>query len=407
MKRRPRLAKALVVIASVLTFVGGVALYLDRTVFDSDDFADRAASALESQDVRAYVSARVADEAVQARPDLVGVRPVIGSVADGIIRSAPFRALFRAGASDLHRSVFSSDRDSVALAVSDVGVLVIQALEKISPSAAKRVPPDLEADLVSFSDGGGQAFADALQIAEDVRVLAVVCLVLVILCLVGGVLLAPDRRQAFGWIGLGAVGAGLTATVLLIVLRLLVTGLAEDGAARDAARSVWDAYLGDLRDWSVLVAAVGAVVAGAADSLIRPVEPGPMLRAGWARVSATPAKPLARVGRALALIVAGGLVIAGRESIPQLLILAAGIGLVYVGVAEVMRLLAPPERQQAAATAPGAGSASRAGRWRRASCSARSSLRPSSAWRCTATKSRPRSLRATATASCATGGSTT
>ena len=141
MTRRPRLAKALVVIASVLTFVGGVSLYLDRTVFDADAFADRATTALEDPDVRAFISERVTDQAVKARPDLVGVRPVIGAVADGIIRSAPFPApWFRAGASDLHRSVFTRDSSTVSLAVSDVGVLVIQALERISPSAAKRVP---------------------------------------------------------------------------------------------------------------------------------------------------------------------------------------------------------------------------------------------------------------------------
>ncbi len=131
--------------------------------------------------------------------------------------------------------------------------------------------------------------------------------------------------------------------LLFAVARLVVTGAVEEGQARDAARAVWDVYLDDLRDWGVLVAVVGAVVAGASASLVRPMEAAPMLRAGWARVSATPSRPLLRVARALALIVAGGLVIAGRDSIPQLLILVGGIALMYVGVAEVMRMLAPPE----------------------------------------------------------------
>ena len=330
-------------IAAVLAFVGGVSLYLDRTVFDSDAFADRATTALEDPDVRAFISERVTDQAVKVRPDLVGVRPVIGAVADGIIRSTPFRALFRAGATDLHRSVFTRDSTTVSLAVSDVGVLVIQALERISPAAAKRVPPNLETQLVRISDGSEQALTQALQLAEGIHFLAVACLSLAALLLVAGVLLAPDRRRVFGWIGLGAVGAGLATVLLFTVAGLLVTHAAEDGQPRDAARAVWDVYLGDLRDWGVLVAVVGAVVAGASASLVRPMETGPMLRAGWARVSATPSRPLLRVARALALIVAGGLVIAGRDSIPQLLILLAGIALMYVGVAEVMRMLAPPE----------------------------------------------------------------
>ena len=269
-------------IAAVLTFVGGVSLYLDRTVFDSDAFADRATTALEDPDVRAFISERVTDQAVKARPDLVGVRPVIGAVADGIIRSTPFRALFRAGATDLHRSVFTRDSTTVSLAVSDVGVLVIQALERISPAAAKRVPPNLETQLVRISDGSEQALTQALQLAEGIHFLAVACLILAALLLVAGVLLAPDRRRVFGWIGLGAVGAGLATVLLFTVAGLLVTHAAEDGQPRDAARAVWDVYLGDLRDWGVLVAVVGAVVAGASASLVRPMETGPMLRAGWA-----------------------------------------------------------------------------------------------------------------------------
>ncbi len=43
-------------------------------------------------------------------------------------------------------------------------------------------------------------------------------------------LLAPDRRRVFGWIGLGAVGAGLATVLLFVVARLLVThGQTEEG----------------------------------------------------------------------------------------------------------------------------------------------------------------------------------
>lgn len=336
----------------MLFLVGGIALYLNRTVFDSDNFADRATTAIEDADVRALISEKVTDGAVKARPDLVGVRPVIGAVADGIIRSEPFRNLFRAGVNDLHRSVFSRDRDTVSLAVSDIGVLVIQALDRIAPKTADRIPPDLRTNLISISDGTEQAFTQALQVAESVRLLAVVCLVLALLAFAAAVLFAPDRRAVFGWIGLGALGAGLVTVVLLTVLRLVVTGAAEEGQARDAARSVWDVYLGDLRDWGMLTAAVGAVVAAASASLVRPVSAGPVLRAGWARVSATPGRPVLRVARAAALMVAGGLVIAARSAVVDLLVLCAGIALVYLGVAEIMRMLAPPPEKAAAPHRP-------------------------------------------------------
>lgn len=343
MTRRPRLAKALVVFAATLTLVGGIALYLDRTVFDSGRFADRATGTLQDEGVRALIGERVSDEAIKARPDLVGVRPLIGAVAEGVVRSPPFGALFRAGVYDLHRSVFSSDNDTVALAVSDVGVLVIQAVERIQPSAAKRIPSGLEAELVRISSGSDGLLKDGLRFAEDVRLLALICLALAALLLVAGVLLAHDRRAAFGWVGLAALGVGLATVLVFEVTRGLITGGAEDEQAQVAARAVWDAFLADLRGWGLIVAAVGGVVAAASASLVRPVELGPALRAGWARASAMPSRPVLRVARALAFVVAGALVIAARDAVVRMLVLSAGIGLIYLGVAELMRLLAPSE----------------------------------------------------------------
>ncbi len=86
--------------------------------------------------------------------------------------------------------MFTRDSATVSLAVSDVGVLVIQALERISPSAAKRVPPNLETQLVRISDGSEQALTQALQIAEGIRFLAIACLILAAL--------AAGGRRAVG-----------------------------------------------------------------------------------------------------------------------------------------------------------------------------------------------------------------
>ena len=217
---------------------------------------------------------------------------------------------------------------------------------------------------MSISDGSDEIVAKALRVAEDVHQLAVVCLVLAALALIAGVLFAPDRRAVFGWIGLGALGVGLATVAIFIVARLLVTGQAEAGESRDAARAVWDVFLEDLRDWGVLVAAVGAVTAAAAASLVRPVSAGPALRAAWARVSATPERPVLRVLRAVGLMVAGGVVIAARSAVLDLLVMCGGIALVYLGVAEIMRIAGPAPRGGGRCEAPRPPAHRRAGRWR-------------------------------------------
>jgi hypothetical protein len=342
MKRRPRLAKSLVALGAVLFLLGGVGLYFDRAVFDSGSFADRAASTLQDESVRSVISEKVSDEVVKSRPDLIGVQPLIGAVADGVVRSPAFGALFRAGVFDLHRSVFDTSQDSVTLAVSDIGVLVIQAVERLQPNAANRIPPGLEAQLVRISDGTEGVVADSLRVAEAVRSLTLIFLALALICLTAGVLFAPDRRVAFRWVGIGALAAGLTTVLVYEVARLLVTGLAEDDQGQAAARSVWDTFLGGLRGWGLAVAAVGGVTAAASTSLLQPVELAPALRRVWERLAATPERGLVRVLRAFALIAVGGLVIAAHDAVLRIVVVAAGIGVIYLGVAEMMRLLAPP-----------------------------------------------------------------
>ncbi len=178
--------------------------------------------------------------------------------------------------------------------------------------------------------------------AETVRSLTLIFLALALICLTAGVLFAPDRRVAFRWVGIGALAAGLTTVLVYEIARLLVTGLAEDDQGQAAARSVWDAFLGGLRGWGLAVAAVGGVTAAASTSLLQPVELGPALRRAWERLAATPERGLLRVLRAFALIALGGLVIAARDAVLRIVVVTAGIGLIYLGVAELMRLLAPP-----------------------------------------------------------------
>ena len=74
------------------------------------------------------MGARVADGIIARDPDLIGARPLLEGASEGVAASAPFEQLFRSVSEDLHRTVFGGDRDTVALKLADVGVLVIETL---------------------------------------------------------------------------------------------------------------------------------------------------------------------------------------------------------------------------------------------------------------------------------------
>ena len=78
----------------------------------------------------------------------------------------------------------------------------------------------------------------------------------------------------------------------------------SDPDARAAAAGVWDAFLGDLRTAGWVLAGAGAIVAAAAESLIRPVAIESRLRALWRIATTEPVAVPLRLARASALVVA-------------------------------------------------------------------------------------------------------
>src|SRR5687768_5178630 len=140
-----RVAAPVLLVAAMLTLaIGVVTLYATYNLFDADRFSDRAVSALETDEVGAVVGARVADGIIKRDEDLIGARPLLEGASETVATSAPFEALLRSVVVDLHRTVFGGDRDTVALKVADVGVLVIETLQSVAPRIASDIPKEIE-----------------------------------------------------------------------------------------------------------------------------------------------------------------------------------------------------------------------------------------------------------------------
>src|SRR5262245_24782561 len=147
--RRQRLAVLVLAAAAAVALVSAVATgYVSRAFFDSDQFANRAATALDDDAVADEAARRVADELVAAQPNLVAVRPVLESVVSGIVSGGAFQDLFRASVADVHRAVFEQDEDTVTLTLADIGATVRGALAALDPKLASKIPPQQDLTLV-------------------------------------------------------------------------------------------------------------------------------------------------------------------------------------------------------------------------------------------------------------------
>jgi hypothetical protein len=335
-----RRAGALLGTIGVVALLAALATgYVERALFDSDQFAARASAALTDDAVRERVAVAVTDDVVlRANRDLVALRPLIEGLSGEIVGSGAFRGLFRASVADVHRSVFEENADTVTLTVANLGVVLRAALERLAPEAAGKVPRTIE---VVDEDPPGW-LVGAVQTAEDLRVLALLLLAVALLALGGALALSRDRRESLRRGGIGVAVGALLLLVAYWVLHARLIGRVSDPDLRAALDGVWDAYLLDLRNLLLLTAGGGAVVAAAAASVLRPISLEQPLRRAWQVFATPPRRPLRRALRALALIAAGALVVADPLAALRLVAVVAGIGLIYLGAQELLRLVVAP-----------------------------------------------------------------
>ena len=348
---RRLVARGLLIATPVLLIAAALAAYATRVVFDSDRFANRAAAALQAPSVRAVIADRVTDEVVlEAQADLVAARPIIASAVSGLVGSDAFAGLFRRGARDVHRAVFRRDEDTVTLTLVDVGIVLKTALQVLDPELASEIDAGERYEVLRRDLGG--AGGDLVRLARDVRVLAWILAALAVAAAAAAVGLSADRRRTASRLGLAVVAAGVVLVAGEQIARWLVLERVDEPAERAAAGAVWDAFLGDLRTVGWLIAAAGAVVSAAAASLLQPVPVERSLRSAWRIVSTEPRSGALRVVRGAALAAAGVLVIARPLGVLRIVVLVAGVYLLYKGLEAILRAINPPA-EPAPRRAPG------------------------------------------------------
>jgi hypothetical protein len=335
---RQALARALVALASVVIVLALVAGYARRAAVDSDQFANRATAALRDDSVRSLIAEKITDEVVlKQKEDLIAARPLIESVASAVVGSRAFTGLFRSAVRDVHRAVFDRDKDTVTLTVADVGTVLAAALQTVRPALADEVQSAGKVELVERNLGG--VSGDLARVADRVRLLALLLLVLSLVLVAGALWVAPDRRRTVVELGVGTAIGGIVLVVAYELLRSIAIDQVDGPENRAAAGAVWDAFLRDLRTAAWILAGSGAVIAAAAASLIRPIDARePLTRAArW--LATEPRRPALRALRGVALVAAGLVVLVERDWVVQLLLTAAGVFLIYEGTTRLLRLI--------------------------------------------------------------------
>ena len=332
--------RVLPVITAVLLVAATLGAYGWRVLFGSERFAARATAALQEPSVRGAVAERVTDELVRRNPDLLAARPVVVAAISGAVGSDAFASLFRRGARDLHGGVFRRDEDTVTLTIADVGIVAAEALRALRPELAGEL--DGRESVALVERDLGRVTGDLARLGRDLRVLTWVLALLTMVAAAAAMALAADRRRAAWQLGLAVVAAGVVIVIAEVVAGALVVDRVGDPGDRAVAAKVWDVYLGDLRTTGWLIAGVGAVLAAAAASLMRPIELREPAQAAWRIVSAEPERRWLRVARGAALVAIGLFVIVQPSSALRIVATIAGVYVLHKGLVAILRVIGGP-----------------------------------------------------------------
>jgi hypothetical protein len=323
-----RATAAILAVAALFLLVAGVGAYARHAVLDEGEFADRAAVALRSDEVRQEIGARLGERAVTKRPELAPAEGLLQDAGEELAGGAAFAVAFRDGAARMHRALMSDADAKASLRVDGSGAALRAELRERLQLPVPRLD---DVPLLTVGQGARErALRRLAPPADDLaRPLTVG------FGLTGALLLALavalGRRR-------GAWGAGLAVAAAGGLVAAGVTGTQDvvldhfDTAYGDAVvSSIWDAYLADLRLWALAACAAGLVVAAAAGG------PRPSLAAVLA-----PASRGGRAMRAAGLLVVAGLAVQFPALVLHTGLVALAAVLFYVAAGDLLRALAPP-----------------------------------------------------------------
>jgi hypothetical protein len=328
---RRRSARGLVGVAVALAVLALALAYLGRAVLRPGPFADRAVAALRDPAVQADVADHVTDAVTGiGGGDLVAVRPLVRSVAGGIVGGQAFAALFRRATLEAHEAVVGRGDGRLLITVGDLGVLVQGVLERLAPAAARRIGAERASTLFALHPGG--AVIDVVQAARGVYSASWVLAVVAAIAAGGALLLSEDRRRTAWQLGIGLLVGGVTLAVLATLGREIAVQLAPAGRG-PAVGAVWTAFLGGLRVQALLLAGAGVIAAGTISGRLGRAG-GEAWRAGvWLVRPGPGASRPPKLAGAIGLMALGVVILLEPGTTLAAVAMLAGLYILYRGVA--------------------------------------------------------------------------
>jgi hypothetical protein len=340
---RTRTATALVVLGSITLTIALIAGWAQRTVFDDDEFADRAVAVLQSESVRHALAVQITDQVIQHGPsELASYRSPLIGLADDVIDTPAFQDIFRTAVIDAHRTVFERHGARALLELGESLKLLSQGARRSNSQVADQLPDAAGSLLVDLSPS--LRAIDLWQYGQDNKWIDDAAMVVTALAF-GGAVLLERRRRVLHAIGVGVVVAGIAVVLVTAAVPPIVAGVVDNPSISDAIHDGTVDFIADLRALGLWTIPFGLILAAAArasqqsDATVNLRNFAHDIRRAFA-----PDAPRAlQIATGAGALVVGVLLIVARSLMVTLVVLAVGTYVVYRAAALLMlALLGPP-----------------------------------------------------------------
>ena len=131
----------LAAVASIALLIAILTSWAESTVFNSEEFADRAVAALNSASVRQALAERITDAlSGQSIGSLTSFRPAILAIVEELETTEAFRSIFHDAVEQTHRAVFERHAARALLQLGDLLTILTSTAQQTNTDLASRLP---------------------------------------------------------------------------------------------------------------------------------------------------------------------------------------------------------------------------------------------------------------------------
>lgn len=323
-----------IVVASVLLALGLLAGVVNHEVLDGPRFARHMDAVRRDPAVAQQTGTAITNQVIVVAPDIVAVRPLLDAATTSLVSSQAFGPIFRASVRDLHATLTGRGSGQITLRLADAGAVLAGVLPTISPSAAAKVPPDLDVTLSRV--GSGSFAARTVRLAHIASTLSWLLPVLALLAFAAGWWLAPyPGRRRSGRIAWAVTWSGVGVGLVTLAASVAIWTLGTDGFRAVVARATWRQFSGALWWTAAITVGVGVLGILALSGRLWAYGVGRQARRAAALMAVRPSSRPLRLLRGLALTLVGLLLALRPRPVLEVFAVLAGLVLLVAGVGEI------------------------------------------------------------------------